>query len=65
MSIRIHIFCLKKTDTQTQKAKKTKEEKRKTRDTIGDKGKENVALNSICGKCNGIREYCLQICSVL
>ena len=56
MSIRIHIFCLKKhTHTKTQKAKEAKEEKRKTRDTIGDKEKENIVLNNICGKCNGIR----------
>lgn len=56
MSFRIHIFCLKKqTQTKIQKAKEAKEEKRKTRDTIGDKEKENIVLNNICGKCNGIR----------
>ena len=51
------IICfLFKKHTERQKAKETKEEKRKTKETKEEKEKENVvAVNSICGKLNGIR----------
>ena len=50
------IICfLFKKHTERQKTKETKE-KRKTKETKEEKEKENVvAVNSICGKLNGIR----------
>ena len=58
MCIRIY-FLLKKTTKKT-------EEKRKGKETKEEKEKENVvAVNSICGKSNGIQCYQMQICCVL
>ena len=62
MCNRIYIFRLKK-HTHKQKAKQNKEEKWKTKETKEEKERENVAVNSICGKSNLI-PYRLRICSV-
>ena len=54
MCIRIYIFCFLK-KTHKQKAKESKEETRKRKETKEEKEKENVVLNSICGKSNRLR----------
>ena len=44
----------KKTYRQTKSKKKTKEEKQKTKEIKEEMEKENVIVNSICGKSNRI-----------
>ena len=51
-----------KKKTQKQKAKETKAN-RKAKETNEEREKENVVVNNICEKCNGIRWYSLTICS--
>ena len=49
-------YFLFKKNTHKQKVKQTKEEKIKSKETKGEKKKENVAVvNSVCGKSNGIQ----------
>ena len=43
-----------RSDTLKQKQSQTKEEKRNTKETKKEKEKENVVVNSICGKSNVI-----------
>ena len=52
----IYFFFQKHTHTCRQKAKETKEEKTETNETKEEKKKENnVVVNSIYEKCNGIQ----------
>ena len=65
-SVSEHILFVshKKTHTNKQKTKETKEN-RKTTEIKEEKEKENaVFVNSICGKSNMIQWYHFQICSV-